>query len=51
MPRPPNILFILTDQLSACALGAVGHARAATPNIDLIARQGVHFTRAHCVNL
>ncbi|MBW7894020.1 MAG: sulfatase-like hydrolase/transferase [Opitutaceae bacterium] len=51
MPRPPNILFILTDQLNARALGATGHARAATPNIDRTARRDVRFTRVHCVNL
>lgn len=48
MPRPPNILFILTDQLSARALGAAGHPDIATPNIDRIARRGVRFTNAHC---
>ena len=37
----PNILFIMTDQLSANAIGALGNSVVKTPNIDkLVEPQG-----------
>jgi iduronate 2-sulfatase len=45
---PPNILLIVSDDLSATALGAYGNTVCKTPNIDRLAREGVRFDRAYC---
>jgi len=44
--RPPNILFILSDDHSAPYLGAYGADYMYTPNLDKFAREGVVFERA-----
>ncbi|MFP6584532.1 MAG: sulfatase [Candidatus Hydrogenedentota bacterium] len=44
----PNVLFIISDDLSAEALGVYGNAQCTTPNIDRLAREGVRFTRTYC---
>jgi tetratricopeptide (TPR) repeat protein len=41
-----NVLLITIDTLRADALGAYG-GRAATPNLDALARDGIRFTFAH----
>ena len=46
MPRQPNILFIMADQLRWDYLAHVGHPHIKTPNLDRIASSGVRFTRA-----
>ena len=47
-PHPPNIVFILADDLG---IGDVGCYNAAskikTPNLDRLAKQGMRFTDAH----
>jgi len=43
MPRRPNILFILPDQLRPDFVGAYGGRSVATPNIDALAGQGTLF--------
>jgi arylsulfatase len=43
----PNILFLMADQHRGDCLGADGHAVIETPNLDRIAREGVHFRRAY----
>jgi arylsulfatase A-like enzyme len=45
--RPPNILFILADDLGYGDLGCYGQKKIATPNIDRIAQDGVRFTQAY----
>ena len=45
MNRRPHILFLLTDQQRAEALGCAGHPLLKTPNIDRLAAEGVRFTR------
>ena len=49
--RPPNIVLIVADDLGWNDLslhgGGVGHGRVATPSIDSIAQQGVHFTNGY----
>ncbi|MCP4311746.1 MAG: sulfatase-like hydrolase/transferase [Bacteroidetes bacterium] len=44
----PNILFIPVDDLRPEELGAYGDDNIITPNIDLLAEQGVTFTRTYC---
>ena len=43
----PNVLFIISDDLGAQALGCYGNEECQTPHIDRLARQGVRFTRAY----
>ena len=45
----PNIIFLLTDDQRADALGIAGHPILETPHIDRLARDGVRFTEAHVV--
>ena len=45
------MLLITIDTLRADALGAYGHAAAATPRIDRLAAGGIRFTEAHAHNV
>ena len=45
--RPPNIVFILADDLGIGDLGCYGQKKIRTPHIDSIAAQGMRFTRAY----
>ena len=45
--RPPNILWILTDDHRPDSLGCTGPAWLKTPHIDGIARRGVLFRHAY----
>ena len=44
--RPPNLLFVVVDTLRADHVGANGYARATTPTIDAVGREGAVFTQA-----
>ena len=44
--RPPNLVFILSDNQGAWTLGCYGNPDIRTPNIDRLAAEGVRFTRA-----
>src|SRR5262245_34949431 len=44
----PNVLFIISDDLTATALSCYGNTICRTPNIDRLANQGTRFTRALC---
>ncbi len=46
--RPYNVLFIISDDLTATALSCYGSEVCETPNIDRLAAAGVRFTRAYC---
>jgi arylsulfatase A-like enzyme len=48
--KPPNVLFVLTDQWRASAMGIGSDEVVRTPNIDKLARQGTQFTRAYAAN-
>ena len=50
MTEHPNILLILTDQQSATMMSCSGNGYVHTPAIDSIARQGLRFERAYCMN-
>jgi arylsulfatase A-like enzyme len=45
-PKSPNIIFILTDDHRAGALGYAGNTIIQTPQMDRIAREGVYFANA-----
>lgn len=42
----PNIIFVLTDDHRFDAMGFMGHPFLETPNMDKMAQQGIHFSRA-----
>jgi arylsulfatase A-like enzyme len=43
--RPPNVVFVLADDLGWGELGCFGQQKIATPNLDRLAAQGMRFTR------
>jgi len=43
----PNIIFILADDLGYGDLSCYGANDLQTPNIDILAKQGITFTRAY----
>ena len=43
---PPNVLLITIDTVRADRIGAYGYAKAATPVMDRLAREGVRFADA-----
>lgn len=55
--RPPNVVFIVADQLRYDALGFIqarmqryqGKLRVRTPFLDQLARQGANFATTYCV--
>jgi len=44
--RPPNILFVLTDDQRHDFMGCAGHPFLQTPQMDMLAHEGVRFTNA-----
>ncbi len=43
--NPPNIVFILADDLGYAELGAYGQKRIRTPRLDRLAAEGIRFTQ------
>lgn len=50
MPKPPNIVLILTDDHAAHAIGAYGSVVNTTPRIDEIAEAGRRVDHCYCTN-
>mgnify|MGYP000370761887 FL=1 len=44
-PPPPNIIYILADDLGYGEIGAYGQEIIETPNIDALAKNGMLFTQ------
>jgi arylsulfatase A-like enzyme len=47
---PPNILFIMSDDHAAHAIGAYGSRINRTPHIDRLAQEGVRLDHCYCTN-
>ena len=45
--RPSNLLFIISDQHQATALGCAGNPLVQTPNLDALAAAGTRFRNAY----
>ncbi len=45
--RPPNILFLFTDDQRFDTIGALGNKEIITPNMDSLVRTGTTFTNAY----
>lgn len=45
--RPPNIIFIMADDLGYGHLGCYGQEHIKTPHIDRLAREGMRFTQTY----
>ena len=48
--KRPNILFIMSDDHAAQAIGCYGSKMNKTPNIDRIANEGMRFDNCFCTN-
>ncbi|MEP7364392.1 MAG: arylsulfatase [Acidobacteriota bacterium] len=45
--RPPNVVFILADDLGYADVGCYGQKDILTPSVDSLARDGMRFTQAY----
>jgi arylsulfatase A len=45
---PPNIIFILSDDIAQGDLGCYGQKLIQTPRLDRMAAEGTRFTQAYC---
>ena len=46
--RPPNFIFILSDDIAQGDLGCYGQKLIQTPRLDQIAKEGTRYTQAYC---
>ena len=45
--RPPNIVFVITDQQRFDTIAALGYDHVDTPNLDRLVHEGTSFTRTY----
>lgn len=50
MPRQPNVIIVLTDDLGWGDLGCYGHPIIQTPHLDAFAQQGMLLTDCHAAS-
>jgi arylsulfatase len=48
--RPPNIIYLVADDLGYAELGCYGQTRIKTPNLDRMAAEGMRFTQHYSGN-
>lgn len=48
--RPPNIVFVIADDLGYGDIGCFGQTRIRTPNIDQLAKNGLRLTQHYAGN-
>lgn len=48
--NPPNIVFILSDDQGAWAMGCAGNPEIQTPNLDRLAQTGMRFENFFCAS-
>ncbi len=48
--RPPNIVFLIADDLGYGELGCFGQTKIRTPNIDQLAKEGMRLTQYYSGN-
>ena len=48
-PKPPNVLFLLSDDQRPDTIAALGNHHIKTPNLDRLVREGTVFNRAYCM--
>ena len=46
--QKPNILFIISDDLTTTALSTYENQASFTPHIDKLASEGMLYTRSYC---
>ena len=46
----PNLLFILSDDQGAWAMGCAGNEELQTPNLDQLASTGIRFDNLFCAS-
>ncbi len=49
-PRPPNVIFLIADDLGYGDLGCYGQKIIRTPNVDRMAAEGMRFTQHYAGN-
>ncbi|HOX38593.1 MAG TPA: sulfatase-like hydrolase/transferase [Candidatus Brocadiia bacterium] len=49
-PCRPNVIFILSDDQGAWALGCAGNREIRTPNLDRLAASGIRFSSMFCAS-
>jgi arylsulfatase A-like enzyme len=46
--KPPNLIFVLSDDLAQGDVGVYGQKLIQTPRLDRMAREGTRYTQAYC---